>query len=57
MADNSTSLSLSKKEGKNTKKKERKVKKDEYEENLDLEITKEDNGGNGNTPDQNTGQK
>ena len=59
LADNSTSLSLSKKEGKNTKKKERKVKKDEYEENLDLEITKEDtdSGGNGNTPDQNTGQK
>ena len=56
MADNATALSLSKKDGQKVKKKEKKVKEDEIEENLDLEIKKEDNKTDG-SPEQNTGQQ
>lgn len=56
LADNATALSLSKKDGQKVKKKEKKVKEDEIEENLDLEIKKEDNKTDG-SPEQNTGQQ
>ena len=48
LADNTTSLSISKKDGGNAKKKERKKKKESFEENLDLEIQKEENNNNDN---------
>jgi len=54
LADNSTALSMAKKEGKKmVKKKERKVNKEDYEETLDLEIKKE---GDNNIPE-NEGDK
>ena len=43
LADNSTSLTVSNKDGQKVKKKEKEKKKDELEENLDLEIKKEEN--------------
>ena len=56
LADNSTSLTMSKKEGGIAKKKERKKKTESFEENLDLDIQKEENNNtdNGNN---NSGNK
>ena len=48
LADNSTSLTVSNKDGQKVKKKEKEKKKDELEENLDLEIKKEENGDSEN---------
>ena len=46
LADSSTSLTVSRKGGQRAKMKEKEKKKDEYEENLDIEIKKEEPGGN-----------
>ena len=57
LADNSTALTISKKEGRNSiKKKERIKKKEDFEENLDLEIKKEENENN-NSNENNKEQK